>query len=375
MAAQLDWAEGLDWRGMRFGVLVLAAALGVAAASSETTVGWRFQVALDPSRTYEPEPGDLAGAGPRPVAITLFYPVSAAGPAATTYAVLARLGAYDRFREPPESALAEAAAATARDLPAAALSRPTASARDARPAAGRYPLVLFAHTSPLGMAAMSEDLVSGGFVVAGVISRGADRGAYRLSVADVQAMGDDLRFARDVLGRLPFVDATRAAVIGMSNGALGAVALANQSPVRAIVSLDGTVGEKAAARVLPQLGGAATPESVPPLLHLYAPDNAYLDFSELYQRPGACTTVRVPAVAHSDFLTFARLRPPDAAPTSRRERVAEKFSVITRLTREFLEGPLWSRSPAALQLTDSDKALGLTSAACRDHRPPGPPAS
>ena len=60
----------------------------------------------------------------------------------------------------------------------------------------------------------------------------------------------------------------------MSNGALGAIALANATRVQAIVSLDGTVGERAAARVLPELASAATPVSVPPLLHLYAPDNA-----------------------------------------------------------------------------------------------------
>jgi dienelactone hydrolase len=199
-------------------------------------------------------------------------------------------------------------------------------------------------------------------VVAGVISRGADRGAYRLSVADVAAMMADLRFALDNVRRLPFVDASRVGIIGMSNGAFAAVGLANQTRIDAIVSLDGTVGERAAARVLPELPSAATPVSVPPLLHLYAPDNAYLDFAELRKRPGDCFTVRVPAVAHADFLTFARLRPVDPNAAHRRERVLEKFSSILRLTREFLG----SRGAAARdgRLDPEDRALGLTAAPC-----------
>jgi hypothetical protein len=72
----------------------------------------------------------------------------------------------------------------------------------------------------------------------------------------------------------------------MSNGALAAVALANQVRIAAIVSLDGTIGERAAARVLPELPSAATPATVPPLVHLCAPESAYLDFSELRKRPG-----------------------------------------------------------------------------------------
>ncbi|HVG83312.1 MAG TPA: hypothetical protein VM820_02300, partial [Vicinamibacterales bacterium] len=257
---------------MRVCLLALLGLLTTGATQAPHAVGWRFELATDAARRYEPEAGDLAGPGPRPVAITIFYPAAAQSEApATTYRELAGLGAYDRYREPPPTAFVDAQAAALKDSWPDAVARETRSAREVAPALGKYPLVLFAHSTPLGMAAMSENLAQHGFVVAGVISRGAERGRYRLSVADVQAMGEDLRLALGVVGTLPFVDASRVGVIGMSNGALGAIALANATRVQAIVSLDGTVGERAAARVLPELASAATPASVPPLLHLYAP--------------------------------------------------------------------------------------------------------
>ena len=350
----------------RAALLLSLGLITIEMAQAAPPVGWRFEVVSDPSRRYEPDAGDVSGAGPRPVAITVFYPGAAGAGRPDRLEAFARLDAYNRFREPPETALADSAAAAFKSAASGTAARLTRSVRDAEPSAGRHPLVLFAHSTPLGMAAMSEELASHGFVVAGVISRGAERGAYRLSVADVQAMGDDLRFALERLRGLPFVETSRISVIGMSNGSLGAVALANQVPVAAIVSLDGTVGERAAARVLPELRSAGMPAVTPPLLHLYTPDNSYLDFATLHERAGECVTVQVPQVGHSDFLTFALLPRASEAETPLRSRAAEKFSSIVRLTREFLDRHVMARASGSVRLTDEDVRLGLTTAPCHD---------
>jgi hypothetical protein len=340
-----------------FGVLALAGN-----QQPGSPVGWRFDLAADSSRQYEPDPGDSTGRGPRPVAITVFYPATAGGGAPASLETLGRLDAYNRFRRPPETAFTAASTAALEGTAPGGLTQVMHSVRDAEPSAGRHPLVLFAHSTPLGMSAMAEDLAAHGFVVAGVISRGAERGAYRLSVADVQAMTTDLRFALEHVRGLPFVDTSHVGAIGMSNGSFAAVGLANQLPIDAIVSLDGTVGERAAARVLPELPSAAAPASTPPLLHLYAPENAFLDFAELRKRPGRCLTIQVPDVAHSDFLTFALLRPVDPNASPRRDRVIEKFGAMRRLTRAFLASRL-SGSPD-VRLEPGDESLGLSAAPC-----------
>jgi hypothetical protein len=342
---------------LSFGVLTLA---GIQQPGSP--VGWRFDLASDSSRQYEPDSGDPTGLGPRPVAITVFYPAAASSGPPASLETLARLDAYNRFRRPPETAFDAAATAAFEGATPGASAQVLRSVRDAQPSAGRHPLVLFAHSTPLGMSAMAEDLAGHGFVVAGVISRGAERGPYRLSVADVQAMTADLRFALERVRGLPFVDASHVGAIGMSNGAFAAVGLANLIPIDAIVSLDGTVGERAAARVLPELAPATAPATVPPLLHLYAPDNSFLDFAELRRWPGRCLTIQVPDVGHSDFLTFALLRPVDPDASPRRARVIEKFAAIRRLTRAFLASRL-SAGPD-LRLEPGDESLGLGAAPC-----------
>lgn len=344
-----------------FSVCVLVAA--TLAQEHTELVGWRFAVEWDPVRPYAPAEGDLGPSQGRPVAITLWYP-AAVGGTATTLADLARLGAYQRYGHPPAAALEEAVAQAIRDTGTDAIAAASRGRRDAPPAAGRYPAILFAHATPLAQVSMAEALAARGFVVAGVMSRGALAGAYRLSIDDIRAMSDDLEFARRSLASLPFVDASRLGVIGMSNGALGAVGFAHRARVRAIVSLDGTIGEQAAARVLPALPKATAAAGTPPLLHLYTTGNAYLDLSELRTWPAPCMAVRIPDIRHADFLSYALLKPPVAGDVAR-VGAADKFAVIQRLTAEFLrELVAAGGTTARLDLRPSETALGVSLSSC-----------
>jgi hypothetical protein len=328
-------------------------------------VGWRFQIERDATRSYAPAEGDRSGPGPRPIAITTWYPAAASGGSPAVFRDFARLGAFASYVSPPATAETDTVSQAIKDTSPAALEGPANAFQNAPIAAGRFPLVLFAHSTPLGQSALSEYLASSGFVVAGLMSRGATAGAYRLSVEDVQAMADDIELAYRRLSALPNVDASRVAVVGMSNGALGAIGAANKlSVVRAVVSLDGTIGERAAGRVLPMLAGANGPASNPNLLHLYAPVNEYLDFSELRKRSGSCFTVRIPTVRHADFLSYALLQPPAAGDASR-VRPDDKFRAMARLTRMFIESSFAERAGAAMpELVALERELGLEVASC-----------
>jgi hypothetical protein len=282
-------------------------------------VGWRFE--------------------PRPVPVTVFYPSDGVTGEETTFGDLAQLAGEG----PPSAGLEKT---------------PVRSRRNATAAAGRFPLVLFAHARPVGQLVMSEYLASHGFVVAGVMPRAG----YRLSVDAVGGMIADLETALRTLGELPFVNRDRASVIGMSNGAFGAVGLGLRTPVTAIISLDGTIAEGAAARILPELSAATPLPPQPRVLHLYTPDNKYLDLAQLKARGPACTAVRIPAVAHADFLSFGALVPVGPPPFTRL-RPAEKFAAINRLTLSFLREAFHGRE-ANVRLTDGDRILGLEQHAC-----------
>ena len=325
--------------------------------------GWRFDLPLDPTRVYEPSSGDRRRSGPRPVSTTVFYPAQIGTGDETVFGALAELSAYSAFADPPPQELERAKQHFADTIGTPDVgSQVLRSRRNATPATGRYPVVLFAHTTPIGQAVMSEYLASHGFVIAGVMSKGETAGAYRLSVGDVRGMVADLEIALRSVRALPFVDPDRVAVIGMSNGAFGAVGLGLRVPVAAIVSLDGTIAERAAVRILPELTAANPLPRQPSVLHLYTPDNPYLDLAQLKARGPRCAAVRIPALAHADFLSFGALVPVGPPPFTRL-RPAEKFASINRLTLEFLRNTFDARD-TAVRLTDGDRILGLEQHAC-----------
>ena len=281
-------------------------------------IGFRHQVLHDSSRQYrvsaesEPEPGG------RPIALSVWYPATTSTAAKMTVGDYARLGDL-------------------REAAAPVMTATMAAVQGAAPT-GRWPLVLFPHTGPAAESVMAEFIASHGFVVAGLPSRDAEAGPYRLSVANLDAMGRDLAFVLRTLRSESFVDDRPPAVLGMSNGALGAIALELQSgPLTAIVSLDGTIGERVAGQAVPKMTRADGARLAAPLLHFYAPVNSYLDFTELRSEPRSfCRLAELPGMAHSDFLSDAMFKAA-ANPSSEPARTnGRAFAWMARRTVEFL---------------------------------------
>src|SRR5262249_15017364 len=183
----------------------------------------------------------------------------------------------------------------------------TEASRDAPPQSGRFPIALFIHADPLGESVMSEYLASNGFIVAATESQGSFQPAYRLSVADLETMVRDaesvLRAGRALSSAAP----GRFAAIGMSNGALAAVKLALRNrDLRAIVSLDGTIGEQAAARVIPGDPYYDLARISAPIAHFYTDRNAYLQLDQLKgwsHSPRLLVLMR--EMRHPEFLAHA----------------------------------------------------------------------
>jgi hypothetical protein len=212
---------------------------------------------------------------------------------------------------------------------------------------------------------MAEYLASYGYVVAGVRSRGAIDADYRLNRANLDAVALDLDVAASRMKRELNVRSGNIAVIGMSNGAIAAVALQLQRhDIGAIVSLDGTIGENAGGVYLAEksLGDAAKFSA--PILHVYTPDNDFLNLEHL-RGFGASRRVLVSIreLRHRDFLAYAafdRAVPEfSGAPFSARAHTG--FVWVNRYALHFIDACLRSSRHGAAFLREDPIAHGVPS--------------
>jgi dienelactone hydrolase len=115
--------------------------------------------------------------------------------------------------------------------------------RDARPAPGAFPLVIYSpsiNSDPSENAALFEWLASWGYIVASAPSMGRDEIDVSRDQAGARAQLEDLRFVLATAAAEPFVDAERLAAVGFSWGGMAALLLTlDHAAVQAVVSLDG----------------------------------------------------------------------------------------------------------------------------------------
>ena len=227
----------------------------------EHDVGFRSFWSLDHGRTYaRPEAGLLASEkSPRPVLVNIWYP------AVETDAEHMPHGAYLDIAPSEErlSPLATELAAYAldviseetlrmpvEDLDADAraqldqlLSTPTAAVRDAAPAAGPFPLVLYHAgygSSFEDNAVMCEFLASHGYVVVGSAFLEGDGGSFNIDAE--RDSEEDLEYLVRLARETCPIDWRRVGMVGHSGGAHTAVRFISRasSPLDAMVSLDTT---------------------------------------------------------------------------------------------------------------------------------------
>lgn len=324
-------------------------------------VGFRQIERYDPSRAFRP-PVDLAGepvAGERsrPLRISVWYPADPAagagvpltlgdyitllgaethlGPVTPADAAAGRLAFY-RF-----PLLDRATAEQRRRLEAL----PSRAVREARPAAGRFPVVLYS----LGSAALGpvtpELLASHGYVVAQAPRLGAfaglpPDGRDRL---DLETKIRDCDFVLNALGEIPAADLQTVGTLGFSAGGRWALSLAMKNwNVRVVVSLDSVMLFDDAVsrewRALPFYD----PDAVRvPVLHLVRRAWVPQETSDLWSRLRYAKRTHLvfedPGLDHLDFqsigyaTTLAGLRP-EVAPA-----VAEAFHRFHRATLAFFD--------------------------------------
>jgi len=214
----------------------------------------RYNITFDDRTTYAP------GKAPRPVLVNLWYPASEAGAAgrmphrgyldihsddARLARFSAKLAEYNRGVIAKEVMGKPAAETTGREkaLLEQFLDTPTACERDAPPAAGPFPLVIYhsgAGSSFEDNSVLCELLASHGFVVVG--SAFQEQSGKGLHTDNREGSAADMAFLIAYARQLPGVDWGHVGVVGHSAGAQAALTYRSRADcaVDAVVSLDTT---------------------------------------------------------------------------------------------------------------------------------------
>lgn len=164
------------------------------------------------------------------------------------------------------------------------LNTPTVVFKDASPATGKFPLVVYAPGAggtPLTHAPICEFLASHGFVVMSAASRGMDSLGMTLDAAGVEAQTRDLEFIlAAAAANFPNADRKSIGAVGFSLGSGAALSLAMRNPlVKAVASLDGSIGFAPYAAMHRQLADFAPANFRADLLYVDKIDYEYNDSS------------------------------------------------------------------------------------------------
>jgi dienelactone hydrolase len=248
-------------------------------------VGLRVVQLHDKSRVYSgkidlvsgtPADGDRA----RPIQALVWYPAEKQGGTAVRYADYLRSAATEEQFQRDATAIDRFVADYLQDnypilsplQGKAALDQTMLARRDARPAQGKFPILVYAPGSSMSAhenADLCEYLASHGYLVVASASMGVHTRSIDLDLEAAESEARDISFLLGYAQTLPQADARRVAALGYSFGGLANVlAAARDDRISALVSLDGSV------RYFPavvQQALYATPERLAlPMLYLGA---------------------------------------------------------------------------------------------------------
>jgi len=295
----------------------------------------------------------------RPLDVGIWYPAEPSNPPHLTYRD------YFLLTPPPQDSMAPAEGArreldgfaaflASRGADSAAiaswLSSPMLATPDARPAAGRFPVILVAQGNEQTIhdqAPLCEYLASHGFVVATAPSPMRVSGPLTdpaQSGARAQEQAVDLATVLGLIASRPDADPAHVGVVGHSFGARAGLLLAMHDPrVRALVSLDGGIGTATGRSSLEHAAWFVARSARAPILHLYerldsfmTPDFALLrslDWSDRW-------LVEAPAMHHHHFSSLGAVvtSQPELAPTlGAAERTAAAYVAVAEGTLGFLD--------------------------------------
>lgn len=330
-------------------------------------VGFRATWMLDASRPYRTAFDDgKTYAGPRPILVNLWYPAAAGGTpmnramylqppdAPAVHALAAGLARFVRgvtanevFGDDEDKLSADA-----RRRFAAYLAAPLAAVRDAAPAGGRFPVVIYHAgngSSYADNAELCEYLASHGYVVLGSAFLRPDGSSY--------SVGEGWRDFDPLIAwaeqHVPFADTGRVAGVGHSGGAQMMLAYATgaKQRIRAFALLDTTIDYHALTlpmhdQIEELLAHRAAVTA--PLLVVAKPYAIFALVDEFDESDRTYLTVELD---HNEFLGHGvtRAAQPDA-PADRAPHVLARYRAVAAAVRAFFDRELTGDRKSAAEL-------------------------
>lgn len=281
----------------------------------------------------------------RPIRVSIWYPAQASDAKPLTF------GDYARGEEAQIFAL-EGRVPLSDEQRAKMLALPGRAVRDAKPVAGRFPLILYSLGSSAPAHVTPEYLASHGYVVVQSPRLGAYAGfpPDGGDALDLETKLRDMDFLVNVMKDFPQADLGNIGTIGFSAGGRWALAAAmKNTAVRAVISLDSvmlfndpvTDPVAAAWRTMPHFDLDAVRV---PVLHITRSEFAKRDDPAMWDalRYADRTTVvfEEPALTHWDFQSLGYATALAGARGAAAAKVADAFHAWNRETLAFLDAHL-----------------------------------
>lgn len=332
-------------------------------------VGLRVLQQHDATRAYKRK-GATPGAAAvlsergRPLLALVWYPTRDMGAKLTSTDYLRITRADEQFDLPADEVERKAeawvkarSAKMPKDVVLKELQQATMAQRDATPAPGTFPLIVYAPgfgSSAAENAELCEFLASQGYVVIASASIGARERAMGLDSEGVEAQAADIRFLIGTAQQLPQADLGHVGVVGFSWGGMAdLIAAAQDSRIRAVVSLDGPFryvhafvdGSAKAARdvsagriTTPLLFVGSRDKSIE-ALNMEKIDTSRSFINEMTHADVYLATMR--PLRHFDFASqLLRFTPADVKDEYSRQEVLAAYGWTARYTQAFLDAYL-----------------------------------
>jgi dienelactone hydrolase len=366
-----------------------APAIDLTPAAGPHAVGIRVVQQYDHSRGTAREPDIFGqskfGERPRPMQTLVWYPAQASTSGRMRYLDYLKSSLTEDDFELPAAAIAQQSAKWTAG-PAASSARVRQAmlgVRDARPASGQFPVLIYAPSfaAPAAENAdLCEYLASHGYIVLASGSRGARSKTMTDDVEGLESQAADIAYLASYAQTLPSADMDKLAVVGFSWGGLANVyAAARSSRVKALVSLDGSL------RTYPELIAATsylTPAraAVPMLSIGSRPDS----IERLNERKKSTATSFLNSMKYADVylatmqpmehMHFSgmslRLDPDSSFGDYTRDELAVAHSWTGRYVREFLDAYLKKDAAAMAFLKNAPQTNGVPPHVMRMSRRP-----